>query len=62
MKLAEETSFVSPEKIVLRVFCIGPKWMQIVFGSAENTIGSVQGYIQVILWRINMLLSVKWQK
>ena len=60
MRITETCGFVSPDKTQWRVIYLGPRWLQITFGSAEYVGGAVQGYIQVVIWKISMQISVKW--
>ena len=60
MKLTETTQFISPDKTAWRVIYFGYRSAQVSVGSADYDSGAIQGYIQIVIWKISIQLSVKW--
>ena len=55
------SQFIVPKEITRKVFVLGfDPYLLLIFGSAVFETGSVQGYVQFIVWKISIQLSVKW--
>lgn len=53
-------NFVTPVEKSAKRFVLGPPWLYVQLASIEYQSGSIQGLVQVVVWKVSLQLSVKF--